>query len=985
MRAGLPGYTNGSGTVTGTLAGLPDVITEATTATTLPPILLNKWNAAKEAQEITELNNFLTTNNLALTPRNAIVKWLADWVREFGVDGFRVDTYKHVEGAAWAAMAQHCKTALADWKLANPNKKIDDLPFWLVAEDFGHGPGKDNSMIGNGFDAALNFNFQGAAANPLNLESTYSNYASILNPDSTWNILTYISSHDTNLFDRGDLMDGGTSLLLCPGAVQIFYGDETARPLGTANVSDAQQNTRSPMNWASINNMVLNHWKKLGQFRKKHPAIGAGSHSKISTTPYAFSRSFSKGYVQDNVICVLGASGATSVNVSSLFPNGTLLKDFYTNKTATVTNGTVIFTANSNGVILIEDPNPVPRPIVTIAPSSSYSANPINVTLSASDPNNLATTIYYTTDDNATTSNLSAWTIYSAPFSQSTTAKVRAVAKNANNVLSAEKSEQYFIGSVPDFTVYFKKPAAWTSTALKCYYWNTNSPTNTMPVVNWPGTTMTSCGNDWYSFTFNGTLSSNIIFNAGNSSMQTADLSRSYSGFYENSAWSDTAPAGYNGCTGGSGGGGGTITPVDTLDIHFYNALNWANPRMHFWNNTPNPYNLATGFPGITMNPVPNQAGWYKATIAGSKNSNVKFSDNGNNQTGDLSRTNDGWYVGNGCWSDSNPFNAPNDITLEFTSSSWTTPYVFFWATVPTALSVSWPGVAMSRVGTSNVYRYVLSGKYFTNFIFSNNGASQSPDLSTCGESRNYVQDTYSTFTLIGAPRLNAKVYLANFDLSSNLLDNYLVGNQSLVNFPLSDPYASNTFKNNFKHVRNPIVATTSANVLATTGNNAIVDWVFLELRQGSSGTTSVAYTKAALLQRDGDIVDTDGISAVRFTNAPAGSYYVAIRHRNHIGFRTANLVPLSNQTTILNFTNNSVAIHGSNPLYAASTTVSVMNGGDATMDGSIDSFDTIIWEQENGNFDNYWLNPDYNLDGSVDSFDTILWEVNNGKFEELE
>jgi hypothetical protein len=61
------------------------------------------------------------------------------------------------------------------------------------------------------------------------------------------------------------------------------------------------------------------------------------------------------------------------------------------------------------------------------------------------------------------------------------------------------------------------------------------------------------------------------------------------------------------------------------------------------------------------------------------------------------------------------------------------------------------------------------------------------------------------------------------------------------------------------------------------------------------------------------------------------------------------------------------------------------MLGGDANSDGSIDAFDTIDWELQNGLFDDYTNNADYNLDGSVDAFDTIYWEINNGTFQDLD
>jgi hypothetical protein len=231
--------------------------------------------------------------------------------------------------------------------------------------------------------------------------------------------------------------------------------------------------------------------------------------------------------------------------------------------------------------------------------------------------------------------------------------------------------------------------------------------------------------------------------------------------------------------------------------------------------------------------------------------------------------------------------------------------------------------------------------------------------------------------------QLQAKVFLNSVDNTTGIMNNYL---STLSSFPLSDPYSSPNYSTNFVHVNSGATATTTPAVLATTGNDAIVDWVFLELRNGVSGSTSVVQTKAALLQADGDIVSTNGVSPVAFSGTPA-SFYVAVRHRFHTGFRTTNPIALSNTPTVLNFTNGSTPLYGAYPTVTVGLTspVEAMNGGDANADGSIDAFDTIIWEIQNGLFDDYLLNSDYNIDGSVDAFDTILWEINNGKYQELD
>ncbi|MFZ4544864.1 MAG: hypothetical protein ACOYOA_12500, partial [Saprospiraceae bacterium] len=238
--------------------------------------------------------------------------------------------------------------------------------------------------------------------------------------------------------------------------------------------------------------------------------------------------------------------------------------------------------------------------------------------------------------------------------------------------------------------------------------------------------------------------------------------------------------------------------------------------------------------------------------------------------------------------------------------------------------------------------------------------------------------------TINSCPRVNAKAFLSHAVATTGLMDDYV---KNLTNFPTSDPYATpGAFNSAYTHYNSGPLATVSPAVLAVTGNNAIVDWVFLELRQGTAGASTVTHTKVGLIQKDGDIVGMDGVSAVQF-NAPAGNYFVAVRHRNHLGFRTLNTFALSNTSTALNFTNGSVPLNGAYPVNdaAGSTTVKVMVAGDANSDGSVDSIDTITWEQENGLFDDYILNSDYNMDGSIDAIDSISWESNNGKYQELD
>lgn len=102
---------------------------------------------------------------------------------------------------------------------------------------------------------------------------------------------------------------------------------------------------------------------------------------------------------------------------------------------------------------------------------------------------------------------------------------------------------------------------------------------------------------------------------------------------------------------------------------------------------------------------------------------------------------------------------------------------------------------------------------------------------------------------------------------------------------------------------------TLGAGVLTVTGNNAIVDWMIVELRTTASPATVVA-SCAALVQRDGDVVALDGTSPVSIAIA-AGTYHVALKHRNHLGAMSLNGVALSGTPATVNFAAAATAIYG--------------------------------------------------------------------------
>lgn len=285
VRTGLPGYMQpGSSDITMALAGLPDFLTESDKHVRPPQWLLDNPGTRVVAKDGYTVSDYL-------------IEWQSDWVKRFGIDGFRVDTVKHVEGDVWKRLKESASDSLEQWRAAN-NKQ--GQPFWMMGEVWGHSAYR-SPYVDDGFDALINFDMQKkldkGAACLSEMQDTYQNYSSAMLETPDFTPVSYMSSHDTELFfDRFKSFemqrDAASALLLSPGAIQVYYGDEVARELGPY-ADDFHQGTRSDMIWKldKQRQALLQHWQTLGQFRQQHPAIGAGVHQQLSdNSGYVFSR-----------------------------------------------------------------------------------------------------------------------------------------------------------------------------------------------------------------------------------------------------------------------------------------------------------------------------------------------------------------------------------------------------------------------------------------------------------------------------------------------------------------------------------------------------------------------------------------------------------------------------------------------------------------------------------------------------------------------
>ncbi|ELX10498.1 alpha-amylase MalS [Janthinobacterium sp. HH01] len=371
-------YKDAKTTIECTLVkNLPDFRTDSDTPVELPENLAAKWQReGRFEREVKELNEFFARTGYPRAPRYYLMKWHADWVRKYGVDGFRADTVKHVEAKAWKELGIVASAAYEDWKRANPDKKLSDDKFYMTAEVFNYniangqtfdlGGGQTANYYQNGFNSLINFGLVYDAEKDY--ETLFSSYSKILHGGALdgFSVLNYLASHDYDKpFDaaRKKPFESANKLLLAPGAAQIYYGDETARRLDVAEaVGDAK--LRSFMNWDELAQNaqrdgykiadVRAHWAKVGLFRQAHVAVGAGLHQQLQAKPYVFKRTYDQGALHDKVVVALDlpTDKPASINLHGVFADGQKVKDYYSGKTAVVRGGNVTF-GTRNAVVLI--------------------------------------------------------------------------------------------------------------------------------------------------------------------------------------------------------------------------------------------------------------------------------------------------------------------------------------------------------------------------------------------------------------------------------------------------------------------------------------------------------------------------------------------------------------------------------------------------------------------------------------------------------
>ena len=305
--------------------------------------------------------------------RAKLVEWQTSWMKDYGVDYFRVDTVKHVDSTTWAALK---------------NSTTEENPsFKMIGEYFGAGYASNGSTLGTGqMDADLDFDFNDQATsfvigNISSVESFLSSRNAALN--NAYMTGQFLSSHDENGF-KASLMNGkgypedkataaalvaATLQLTAKGIPVIYYGEE----VGLSGLNNYPYNTnRYDMDFskATKDNVTYQHYKNLLSIRNAYTDVFArGSRKVVASSDEEGYDVVSRSYGGTTLYVGMNINDtAKEVKVPVSLAAGTEVKDLYSGATYTVGSDktvTVTIPAAKDGgtVILTEvkktvDPTP---------------------------------------------------------------------------------------------------------------------------------------------------------------------------------------------------------------------------------------------------------------------------------------------------------------------------------------------------------------------------------------------------------------------------------------------------------------------------------------------------------------------------------------------------------------------------------------------------------------------------------------------------
>ncbi len=336
--------------------------------------------------------------------RAKLVEWQTSWMKDYGVDYFRVDTVKHVDSTTWAAL----KNSTTE---VNPS-------FKMIGEYYGAGYASNGSTLGTGqMDADLDFDFNDQATsfvsgNISSVEKFLSARNSALN--NTYMTGQFLSSHDEDGF-KAALMNGkgytedeataaalvaATLQLTAKGIPVIYYGEE----VGLSGLNNyPYQTNRYDMDFslATEDNVTYQHYKTMLSIRNAYTDVFArGSRTSILSSDEDGYDVIARSYGDTTLYVGMNINEkATEVNIPVSAEAGSKMKNLYDGKEYTVSADKTVTVsipaAKDGGTVVL---NAVKSAIIPDDNNNGNSGINLNITVDGSDFTEVVNTINAVSD-----------------------------------------------------------------------------------------------------------------------------------------------------------------------------------------------------------------------------------------------------------------------------------------------------------------------------------------------------------------------------------------------------------------------------------------------------------------------------------------------------------------------------------------------------------------------------------------------------------
>jgi alpha-amylase len=341
--------------------------------------------------------------------RTNMVNIYTNWIGRADLDGFRIDTVKHVDHGFWEYWCPQLH------QFATSSGKSN---FFMFGEAFDGSESLVGSYTGtkNGgnfqldsmLDYVLYFTinpvFSQVSGNTKQIEDHYNNIAANYDSNSWYRLVTFLDNHDTTRFlSSGDANNNTNRLVVAleflytsRGIPCLYYGTEQAfnggaDPNNREDMFAGQWPTSGPSVGDNFNEThpLYQLVSKLNNFRRLYSSLRRGDHRNLlsnTTGPGLFAYSRTNG--TEEVFVVLNTAGSTQTTpaLSTTYPTGTVLVNLLNTNETVMVNSTpnipAISVPSTSAKIFVAQSLMQPLDPVVVSQSPAHGAT--NVSTAAS-------------------------------------------------------------------------------------------------------------------------------------------------------------------------------------------------------------------------------------------------------------------------------------------------------------------------------------------------------------------------------------------------------------------------------------------------------------------------------------------------------------------------------------------------------------------------------------------------------------------------